>query len=61
MDNQRLFADPGALCFTEKITMPSLFDPIQIGDLQLANRIVMAPLTRSRSKGLLPGEMAGEY
>ena len=41
--------------------MPSLFDPIQIGDLQLANRIVMAPLTRSRSKGLLPGEMAVEY
>ena len=61
MDNQRLFADPGALCFNEKINMPSLFDPIQIGDLQLANRIVMAPLTRSRSKGLLPGDMAVEY
>lgn len=29
--------------------MPSLFDPIQIGDLHLANRIVMAPLTRSRA------------
>jgi N-ethylmaleimide reductase len=41
--------------------MPSLFDPIQIGDLSLANRIVMAPLTRSRSKGLLPGELAVEY
>jgi len=38
-----------------------LFDPIQIGDLQLANRIVMAPLTRSRSKGLLPGALAVEY
>jgi N-ethylmaleimide reductase len=41
--------------------MPSLFDPIQIGALQLANRIVMAPLTRSRSRGLLPGDLAVEY
>ncbi len=41
--------------------MPNLFDPIKIGDLELANRIVMAPLTRSRSKGLLPGDMAVEY
>jgi 2,4-dienoyl-CoA reductase-like NADH-dependent reductase (Old Yellow Enzyme family) len=28
--------------------MPSLFDPIQIGDLHLPNRILMAPLTRLR-------------
>lgn len=28
--------------------MPSLFDPIQLGDLQLPNRIFMAPLTRLR-------------
>ncbi|WP_077032691.1 alkene reductase [Pelomonas sp. KK5] len=41
--------------------MPQLFDPIRIGDLQLANRIVMAPLTRSRSRGLLPGDIAVEY
>ena len=41
--------------------MPNLFDPIKIGDLELANRIVMAPLTRSRSKGLVPGGMAVEY
>ncbi|MDM4768375.1 alkene reductase [Pelomonas sp. SE-A7] len=41
--------------------MPSLFDPMQIGDLILANRIVMAPLTRSRSRGLKPGAMAVEY
>lgn len=26
-----------------------LFDPVQLGDLRLANRIVMAPLTRSRA------------
>jgi len=41
--------------------MPSLFDPVQFGDVQLANRIVMAPLTRSRSVGLLPGPTAVEY
>jgi 2,4-dienoyl-CoA reductase-like NADH-dependent reductase (Old Yellow Enzyme family) len=28
--------------------MPSLFDPIQVGDLLLPNRIFMAPLTRLR-------------
>jgi N-ethylmaleimide reductase len=41
--------------------MPSLFDQAQFGDLTLANRIVMAPLTRSRSVGLLPGPSAVEY
>ena len=30
--------------------MPSLFDPLKIGDLELPNRIVMAPLT-ARSPG----------
>ena len=29
--------------------MPSLFDPIQLGDIAAANRIVMSPLTRGRS------------
>jgi N-ethylmaleimide reductase len=29
--------------------MTSLFDPIQLGDIALANRIVMAPLTRDRA------------
>ncbi len=41
--------------------MPSLFDPIQIGDLSLANRIVMAPLTRSRAPGLVPNDLMVEY
>ena len=41
--------------------MPNLFDPIRVGDLDLANRIVMAPLTRSRSQGLKPGPLAVEY
>jgi N-ethylmaleimide reductase len=29
--------------------MPSLFDPIQLGDIDAPNRILMAPLTRGRS------------
>ena len=35
--------------------MPTLFDPLKIGDLELPNRIVMAPLTRNRSTG--PGRV----
>jgi 2,4-dienoyl-CoA reductase-like NADH-dependent reductase (Old Yellow Enzyme family) len=30
-------------------TMPTLFDPIKIGALELPNRIIMAPLTRMRA------------
>jgi N-ethylmaleimide reductase len=39
-----------------------LFDPVRLGPYQLANRIVMAPLTRSRvgSDGV-PGAMQAEY
>ncbi len=29
--------------------MPTLFDPLTVGDLTLSNRIVMAPLTRTRA------------
>ena len=44
-------------------TMSSdLFKPMQLGPLQLANRIVMAPLTRSRAKeDDIPGDLAAEY
>jgi N-ethylmaleimide reductase len=42
--------------------MTTLFDPIRIGDLDLANRIVMAPLTRNRAAhGQVPSELAVEY
>lgn len=41
--------------------MTHLFDPIQIGALALPNRIVMAPLTRSRSPGGIPGPHATTY
>ncbi|MFT3718707.1 alkene reductase [Pseudorhodoferax sp.] len=41
--------------------MSSLFDATQAGSLHLANRIVMAPLTRNRSPGGVPGPLAVEY
>ena len=41
--------------------MPTLFDPVTAGDLHLANRIVMAPLTRNRSPDAIPGPLAATY
>jgi len=41
--------------------MPSLFDPIAAGDLQLSNRIVMAPLTRNRAPGAVPTDLMATY
>ena len=42
--------------------MNSLFDPIKIGDIALANRLVMAPLTRNRAiEGHKPGPLTVEY
>ncbi len=42
--------------------MPTLFDPLKLGDLTLKNRVVMAPLTRSRS-GVerVPGPLVAQY
>ena len=41
---------------------PTLFDPIQIGDLHLPNRIIMAPLTRSRAgAGRVPSALMAKY
>ncbi len=42
--------------------MTTLFDPIKIGDLELNNRIVMAPLTRCRAdEGRVPNALMAEY
>jgi 2,4-dienoyl-CoA reductase-like NADH-dependent reductase (Old Yellow Enzyme family) len=42
--------------------MPTLFDPITIGDITLKNRIIMAPLTRSRaSEGRVPNALMAKY
>ncbi|WP_213999276.1 alkene reductase [Arsukibacterium sp.] len=42
--------------------MANLFDPIQVGELQLPNRIIMAPLTRCRaSAGRVPNDLMVKY
>jgi len=41
---------------------PSLFDSVRLGRITLANRIVLAPLTRNRAEaGFVPGDLAVEY
>lgn len=42
--------------------MTSLFDPIQLGAVALRNRIVMAPMTRTRaSDGRIPNDLMRQY
>ncbi|WP_428416272.1 alkene reductase [Methylibium sp.] len=42
--------------------MTSLFDPIRLGDIELRNRVAMAPLTRNRAvAGRVPSPLAVEY
>ncbi|HLP69688.1 MAG TPA: alkene reductase, partial [Rhizobium sp.] len=41
--------------------MTMLFDPIQLGDMLLPNRIAMAPLTRNRSPGAIPNDLNVTY
>lgn len=43
--------------------MSSLFDPVDVGDLTLKNRVIMAPLTRMRSQQPenVPWELNAEY
>ena len=42
--------------------MPTLFDPVTLGDIECANRIFMAPMTRSRAgEGDVPTEMNALY
>jgi N-ethylmaleimide reductase len=43
--------------------MPTLFDPLKLGDITLSNRVVMAPLTRMRSKqpGNIPHALNATY
>lgn len=38
-----------------------LFTPVQVGPMTLANRIVMAPLTRNRSPENIPNELNVQY
>ncbi|SOE97815.1 hypothetical protein SAMN05446635_5756 [Burkholderia sp. OK233] len=42
--------------------MPTLFDPLQIGDITLSNRIIMAPLTRQRAEEIrVPNALMAKY
>lgn len=41
--------------------MTTLFDPIQVGAMHLANRIVMAPLTRNRAPDAIPTPLMATY
>src|SRR5580704_1538784 len=42
--------------------MNTLFDPLQVGDLTVPNRIFMAPLTRSRAGAeRMPNHLMAEY
>ena len=41
--------------------MATLFDPVQVGSLHLANRIVMAPLTRNRAPGAIATPLMATY
>ena len=42
--------------------MPTLLDPLVVGEWNLPNRVVLAPLTRTRaSAGRVPNEMMAEY
>lgn len=41
--------------------VPTLFDPHTLGRLQLSNRAVMAPMTRSRAIGNVPNDLIARY
>jgi N-ethylmaleimide reductase len=44
------------------MSTPDLFSPIRLGELSLPNRIIMAPLTRSRAAaGNVPSPLAATY
>jgi N-ethylmaleimide reductase len=38
-----------------------LFEPFALGNLQLQNRVVMAPMTRSRAIGNVPNDLMAQY
>lgn len=42
-------------------SMDALFEPFELGDMKLGNRIVMAPMTRSFSPSGIPGQNVADY
>ena len=47
--------------FIEDFTMPILFTPFTLGSIVLQNRLVMAPMTRSRANSNVPNALMAEY
>ncbi len=47
--------------YAARMSSPTLFDAVRAGDLQLPNRIVMAPLTRNRAPGAVPTPLMATY
>lgn len=45
----------------EGIDMNRLYEKTKLGNLELKNHVVMAPMTRSRSIGNIPGEIVAKY
>ncbi|MDP3206044.1 MAG: alkene reductase, partial [Hydrogenophaga sp.] len=43
------------------MTTTSLFSPLTVGSISLANRIVMAPLTRNRAPNAVPTPLMATY
>ncbi len=41
--------------------MKKLFSPYNLGNIELKNRVVMAPMTRSRAIGNIPNDLIAEY
>ncbi|OCT11499.1 12-oxophytodienoate reductase [Paenibacillus pectinilyticus] len=46
---------------TSSQSVDSLFKPFTLGNLSLANRVVMAPMTRGFSPGGVPGQNVADY
>ncbi|QBO58812.1 alkene reductase [Chryseobacterium salivictor] len=42
-------------------SLETLFSPYQLGSITLKNRIVMAPMTRSRATGNIPNDLMAQY
>ena len=41
--------------------MTTLFDPLKLGDIEISNRVAMAPLTRNRSPKAIPNDLNVTY
>jgi N-ethylmaleimide reductase len=39
----------------------NLLEPLQLGKIELKNRVVMAPMTRSRAIGNIPNDLMAKY